>query len=109
MSIRQQYSSAVNIRISLHGIDFQAEPGQMIALVGKSGSGKSSILKAVAGLNPPVAGRIGLGGGEALAPNVDRRPPEHLRRKLYRTTQHVIRCVNITNRGRDVAVPHELH
>ena len=28
---------------ALHGIDFQAEPGQMIALVGKSGSGKSTL------------------------------------------------------------------
>ena len=27
----------------------------------------------------------------------------------YRTTQHVIRCINVTNRGRNVAVPHELH
>jgi peptide/nickel transport system ATP-binding protein len=61
-------------------IDLQVGAGETIGLVGESGSGKSSILKAVAGLNPPVAGRMGLGGGDALAPNVDHRPPDHLRR-----------------------------
>lgn len=61
-------------------INLQVGAGETIGLVGESGSGKSSILKAIAGLNPPVAGSVGLGGGEVLAPNVDRRPPGHLRR-----------------------------
>jgi len=61
-------------------INLRVGAGETIGLVGESGSGKSSILKAVAGLNPPVAGQLGLGGGDALAPNVDHRPPDHLRR-----------------------------
>ena len=61
-------------------INLRVGAGETIGLVGESGSGKSSILKAVAGLNPPVAGQLGLGGGDALAPNVDQRPPDHLRR-----------------------------
>ena len=61
-------------------INLRVGAGETIGLVGESGSGKSSILKAVAGLNPPVAGHIGLGGGDSLAPNVDQRPPDHLRR-----------------------------
>eukprot|EP01036_Dinobryon_divergens_P062150 gene62150-biopygen48307 len=68
---------------SLHAltdISFSLRPGEILGVVGESGSGKSSILKAVAGLNPPVAGQLGLGGGDALAPNVDQRPPDHLRR-----------------------------
>ncbi|MEI6760090.1 MAG: ABC transporter ATP-binding protein [Betaproteobacteria bacterium] len=61
-------------------INLRVGAGETIGLVGESGSGKSSILKAVAGLNPPVAGQLGLGGGDALAPNVDHRPSDHLRR-----------------------------
>ena len=61
-------------------INLRVGAGETIGLVGESGSGKSSILKAVAGLNPPVVGHIGLGGGDSLAPNVDQRPPDHLRR-----------------------------
>ena len=78
--LQQLLGRRPNVPHTVADINIRVEAGETIGLVGESGSGKSSILKAVAGLNPPVAGRIGLGGGEALAPNVDRRPPEHLRR-----------------------------
>ncbi|AUX39077.1 ABC transporter [Sorangium cellulosum] len=46
----------------LHGIDLVAEPGQMIALVGHTGSGKSSILNLLAKLYRPTAGSITIDG-----------------------------------------------
>ncbi|WP_294610265.1 ABC transporter ATP-binding protein [uncultured Roseovarius sp.] len=54
--------------------------GETLGLVGESGSGKSTILKTIAGLLPPAQGRITLGDGTALAPRVDKRPPDQLRR-----------------------------
>ncbi|HEY7118382.1 MAG TPA: ABC transporter ATP-binding protein [Tepidisphaeraceae bacterium] len=42
----------------LHDIDFQAAPGQMVALVGATGSGKSSIISLIARFYQPQAGRI---------------------------------------------------
>lgn len=33
--------------VALHGVSFQAEPGQVIALVGKSGSGKSTLVSLI--------------------------------------------------------------
>ncbi len=54
--------------------------GETIGLVGESGSGKSTILKTVAGLLAPTAGAITFGTGDALEPDVDHRPPDHLRR-----------------------------
>jgi peptide/nickel transport system ATP-binding protein len=61
-------------------ITFSVGAGQTMGLVGESGSGKSSILKALAGLNPPIAGSMSMGADQFLAPHVDQRPPDHLRR-----------------------------
>ncbi|MEO9576462.1 MAG: heme ABC transporter ATP-binding protein [Tateyamaria sp.] len=45
----------------LHGLDFDAEPGAVTAIVGPNGSGKSTLLKAICG-DLPYAGRITLNG-----------------------------------------------
>jgi ATP-binding cassette subfamily B protein len=42
----------------LHGINFEAKPGQMIALVGATGSGKSSIVSLIARFYQPQQGRV---------------------------------------------------
>lgn len=61
-------------------INITVRRGETLGLVGESGSGKSTILKSVAGLLPPAGGNIAVTGGEALAPVVENRPPDHLRR-----------------------------
>ncbi|HWE00854.1 MAG TPA: ABC transporter ATP-binding protein [Tepidisphaeraceae bacterium] len=42
----------------LHDINFQAEPGQTVALVGATGSGKSSIISLIARFYQPQSGRV---------------------------------------------------
>src|SRR5256885_4069945 len=42
----------------LHDISFDAEPGQMVALVGATGSGKSSIISLIARFYQPQKGRV---------------------------------------------------
>ncbi|GIJ45555.1 ABC transporter ATP-binding protein [Virgisporangium aliadipatigenens] len=46
----------------LHGVSFKAEPGQMIALVGSSGAGKSTIAQLLPRLYDADRGSIRLGG-----------------------------------------------
>lgn len=43
------------------GIDLELEPGKALAIVGRSGIGKSTLLYTLAGLIPPVAGTLTLG------------------------------------------------
>jgi ABC-type multidrug transport system fused ATPase/permease subunit len=42
----------------LHGISFRADPGTVTALVGSSGSGKSTIISLVCGFHTPQRGRV---------------------------------------------------
>jgi len=46
----------------LHGINFEAHPGQMVALVGATGSGKSSIISLIARFYQPQQGRVMVDG-----------------------------------------------
>lgn len=48
----------------LHGISFTAEPGQMVALVGSSGAGKSTIASLLARLYDVDSGAIRLNGAD---------------------------------------------
>lgn len=46
----------------LHGVDFRAEPGQLVALVGSSGAGKSTIASLAPRLYDVDSGAVRLGG-----------------------------------------------
>lgn len=47
---------------ALFGIDVDIQPGEVIALIGANGAGKSTFLKTLTGLLPPKAGEISFDG-----------------------------------------------
>jgi heme exporter protein A len=47
------------------GLDFAAVSGEALAVVGRNGSGKTSLLRLIAGLLVPAGGEIALEGGDA--------------------------------------------
>src|SRR6476661_1387338 len=47
------------------GLDFEAASGEAVAVVGRNGSGKTSLLRLIAGLLIPAGGTIALDGGDA--------------------------------------------
>jgi heme exporter protein A len=47
------------------GLDFEAGSGEAVAVTGPNGSGKTSLLRLIAGLLTMAGGSIGLEGGEA--------------------------------------------
>ena len=62
-----EFTYPTNHKPSLTDISFSATPGRMIALVGPSGSGKSSLVNLVIGFLRPTAGKITLDGKDMQA------------------------------------------
>src|SRR5438046_7639095 len=48
---------------AVQGVDIDAPRGQITALIGSNGAGKSSTLNAIAGLVPVAGGSVEIGGG----------------------------------------------
>lgn len=62
-------AGAVNI---LRGIDLSVTPGEAVGLVGPSGSGKSSLMSVIAGLEKPTSGEVLVAGQPLHALDEDR-------------------------------------
>jgi subfamily B ATP-binding cassette protein MsbA len=55
----------------LHGVSFTAEPGTVTALVGSSGSGKSTIISLLCAFHTPCTGRVLVDGVDLAQVNLD--------------------------------------
>lgn len=53
----------------LRGVSFSAKPGDKIGIIGRNGSGKSSLLKVIAGIYPPTSGTVVVRG--KIAPLIE--------------------------------------
>jgi peptide/nickel transport system ATP-binding protein len=66
----------------VHDIDLRISRGECLALIGESGSGKTTIARCVAGLHAPAEGRV-VFDGAPLAGRAQKRPREARRRIQY--------------------------
>jgi len=57
----------------LKGVTMQVQPGQVVALVGANGVGKSTLLRTISGLLRPTGGEIVF-----LGERIDHAPPHHV-------------------------------
>lgn len=65
-------SSAGPVNI-LRGVDLVVNPGERVAIIGPSGSGKSSLIAVGAGLEEPTSGQVRLFGQDLAKLNEDGR------------------------------------
>lgn len=77
--VRFSYRDGMEV---LHGVNLDVRPGETLAIVGPSGAGKSTLGRLVAGINPPDAGRLAIGGAE-----VTRIPEKERHRAVSLVTQ----------------------
>ena len=57
----------------IDGIDLEVRTGEAVAIVGSNGAGKTTLFRAIAGLRPPIVGRVVLDGKDLT------RRPAHRR------------------------------
>ncbi len=57
----------------LRDVSLQVKPGEIFAIMGPSGSGKSVLLKHIAGLEAPTSGRVTIGEYDAADPDTRER------------------------------------
>ena len=63
-NVEKWYDEGTMRRKVLHGVDMQIAAGERVALVGKSGSGKSSLLNIISGIDYANAGDVIIGGSD---------------------------------------------
>lgn len=61
-SLMQFKKSKVQVYAAVRGVTFQVPRGEILGVVGKNGSGKSTMLRAIAGIFSPDSGQIDLHG-----------------------------------------------
>ena len=62
---------------TFHNVDLNLQPGELLAVLGASGSGKSTFLRCIAGLEEPSGGRITIDGVPVVESGRERVPAEH--------------------------------
>jgi branched-chain amino acid transport system ATP-binding protein len=71
-NVRAQYGAIVALR----DVSLEVEEGELVALVGSNGAGKSTTLSVIAGLHRPTRGSIEFAGGQLVG-----RSPEDVARQ----------------------------
>lgn len=67
--------------VALQGVDFEAREGEFIVIVGRSGSGKSSLLQILGGMDKPSAGKVNVAGTD-LTSSLGADLLKHFRRNV---------------------------
>ena len=71
-NVCKRYGHGANSKLVLDQVSFDLHGGQFLALVGSSGSGKSTVMRLIAGLDRPSSGSISLDGQPVRGPGSDR-------------------------------------
>ena len=80
--LRASHRSGRDAVIAAAGVDFELGDGECLALVGQSGSGKTTIARCLVGLHHPDGGTVTL-SGQPLAARVRNRTVDQRRRIQY--------------------------
>ncbi|CAM2005562.1 ABC transporter ATP-binding protein [Acanthopleuribacter pedis] len=73
VNVKKTYLEGTRRVPVIGGLDFNLYPGEYVVVMGSSGSGKSSLLYLLGGMDTPCAGSIQIGGGKLEAMDETKR------------------------------------
>src|SRR6187455_1123674 len=101
----QGITQAYGAHEALRGVDLDVAPGEIFGIIGRSGAGKSSLVRTINLLNRPRAGKVIVGGRELTAlPDAQLRAA---RREIGLIFQH-FNLLSSRTVAQNVALPLEL-
>ena len=106
IDLKKYYGTEPNITKALDGVNFSVEEGEFVAVVGTSGSGKSTMLHMMGGLDTPTSGKV-IVRGEELAKKNDEELTIFRRRNIGFIFQNY-NLVPILNVYENIVLPVEL-
>lgn len=106
IDLKKYYGTKPNITKALDGVNFSVEEGEFVAVVGTSGSGKSTMLHMMGGLDTPTSGSV-IVRGEDLAKKNDEELTIFRRRNIGFIFQNY-NLVPILNVYENIVLPVEL-
>ncbi len=104
--LKKYYGEEPTVVKALDGVDLEIEQGSFTAIVGKSGSGKSTMLHMIGGLDTPTEGSIQVAGRELSSMNDDELTV--FRRRQIGFVFQSYNLVPILNAYENIVLPIEL-
>ena len=105
-NLKKYYGQEPNITRALDGVDVQVEKGEFVSVIGTSGSGKSTMLNMLGGLDVPTSGSVKIRGKEIAKMN-DEQLTVFRRRNIGFVFQNY-NLVPILNVYQNIVLPIEL-
>lgn len=93
---------------ALRPVDLELNPGEVVTVLGPSGCGKTTLLRVVAGLEPPTEGSVTIDGAPPSTARTAKRigfVPQSPALLPWRTVEANVRLLQEVNRGGN---PHDL-
>ncbi len=110
----ERLTLAFGEKVVLQDLDLKVADGERVVILGRSGAGKSSLLRCIAALEQADGGSLSLGGVPYIQDGRMTRPPYEVRRRIGMVFQgfhlfpNMTVCANITlamRRVRGIAAP----
>ena len=98
--LRKTYPAGVR---ALRGVSFEANPGELVAIRGRSGAGKTTLLNLVGGLDRPDEGRVRVAG--QAVPELPEEGLLRLRRDVVGFVFQSFRLIPVLSAAENVGVP----
>ncbi|MFM2079504.1 MAG: taurine transporter subunit, partial [Cyanobacteriota bacterium] len=71
-NVSKRFGAGAGAKLVLDRVSLDLHAGEFVALVGSSGSGKSTVMRLIAGLDHPTSGAITIDGDPVRGPGSDR-------------------------------------